>query len=349
MRVTDAGETSVRQGKWRGGDPPYGYRSVSRGTLNYKGKPIFDVEIDPEQAEVVKKIYELYTTKHYGSSTLARHLNTLGHKTKEGHFWNGSMILKILQNKMYIGIYELGKWTKKRPIIASPVMPHLVIIDEATFEKAQQVRQSNNLNPDGVSVPRPTAHGAQLLTGILFCGECGRKYTSHYHVYRRERKNGTVWTHERLSYRCLSYHTPVERKETCHQKTYRVDALDKMVVTDTKALIKISDKGALLKKTDETLGENLRMATDKAKTLTRDKARADKELSKLKEAVMKSLMGEGAYSAVLLNEMITTKEVEVAETDVKLQAAETAAAELQNAVEREERISRKPRHMGVPF
>lgn len=58
MRVMDAGEENVRQGKWRGGCPPYGYKTVSRGTLNYKGKPIFDVEIDWTNVKQVDSICE---------------------------------------------------------------------------------------------------------------------------------------------------------------------------------------------------------------------------------------------------------------------------------------------------
>ena len=59
-RIKDAHGQAVEQGKWRGGHPPYGYRTVSKGTLNGKGRPIFDVEIDPEAAEVVRTIFRLY-------------------------------------------------------------------------------------------------------------------------------------------------------------------------------------------------------------------------------------------------------------------------------------------------
>ena len=36
IRIKDANEKGVEQGKWRGGCPPYGYRTVSKGSLNFK-------------------------------------------------------------------------------------------------------------------------------------------------------------------------------------------------------------------------------------------------------------------------------------------------------------------------
>lgn len=169
-RVTDAGEASVRAGKWRGGDAPYGYRSVSRGTLNYKGKPIFDVEIDPEKSEVVKTVFRLYGKEHYGSKGIAKYLNDKGIPTKGGFLWNGSLIIKMLKNKLYTGVYVLHAWTKNKPLIPSPVMPHLVIISQDDFDEVQDLLKKNNLNPNA---QRPTQHGSLMLTGLLYCGECG--------------------------------------------------------------------------------------------------------------------------------------------------------------------------------
>lgn len=74
IRIKDANEKAVEQGKWRGGNPPYGYKSVSRGTLKGKGRPIFDVEIDLAAAEIVKKIYKMYQ-EHYTFVSIARYLN----------------------------------------------------------------------------------------------------------------------------------------------------------------------------------------------------------------------------------------------------------------------------------
>lgn len=76
----DAVKDMMRQGKWRGGVAPYGYRSVSNGTLNFKGKPIFDVIIDPEQADIVRTVFRLFTKEHYGTKPIVKYLNERSHK-----------------------------------------------------------------------------------------------------------------------------------------------------------------------------------------------------------------------------------------------------------------------------
>lgn len=327
MRVKDAGEAQVKAGKWRGGNPPYGYKSVSRGTLNYKGKPIFDVEIDESQAEIVKKIFKMYTEEHYGCTSIAKHLNNSGVPTQKGNQWNGSMINKMLKNKLYTGIYVLHAWTKNSPLIESPIMSHLKIVEQSTYDKASKIRDSNTLckNPQ-----RPTVYGETLLSGLMYCGECGRKITSHYHHYKRQKKDGTLWEHTRMRYRCTSYHTPIDRKETCHQKTYAMELLDKLVITDAKAFVKLSDREKLLKQAENTVGEKLKQISEKSKTLCKDKIRLEKEIAKIKESVLKSLMGEGDYSPALLNEMLATKEKEYTKTLEKLDTYETEKQDLES-------------------
>jgi DNA invertase Pin-like site-specific DNA recombinase len=159
-RVCDAVLENVNNGRWRGGMPPYGYRSVSRGTLNYKGKPILDVEIDPVTSEHVKTMFELYTKEHYGTRSIAKYLNDRDIPTPRGTMWNSSLVCKVLRCKTYIGIYELHKQTKNKPLIESPVMPHLVILDKPTWHRAQDLLQKNSTGPRRPPIWR----GSLLLT-----------------------------------------------------------------------------------------------------------------------------------------------------------------------------------------
>jgi DNA invertase Pin-like site-specific DNA recombinase len=179
-RVRDAHEQMVRNGKLRGGAPCYGYRSVSKGTLNFKGRPVFDVEIDPEQAEAVKMIFKLYTAENYGAKGIAKALNDKGIPTQTGILWSHTTVMQVLRNKMYLGIYELDKSKKDKESILSPVMPQYVIIDQAAFDKAQEVISKNTTRKTGYTAQRVTVHGSQLLTGLLYCGECGRKFTGYH-------------------------------------------------------------------------------------------------------------------------------------------------------------------------
>ncbi|MCL2698621.1 MAG: recombinase family protein, partial [Oscillospiraceae bacterium] len=198
QRVTDAGEKNVEQGKWRGGRPPYGYCSVSRGRLNFKGRPIFDMEIDPVKAEVVKAVFRMYTKENYGTVTIAKYLNNKDIAPAEGCQWSASRIRKILKNKIYAGIYELGRTKKSRKLIASPVMGNMVIITIEEYNAAQELLKKNDPNPGRV---RPTRRGSLLLTGLLYC-DCARKFTSVYFKRTEQRQDGSTWYYDRHAYRC---------------------------------------------------------------------------------------------------------------------------------------------------
>ena len=319
MRVADAGEANVRAGKWRGGNAPYGYRSVSRGTLNYKGKPIFDVEIDPETSETVKTVFRLYGKEHYGSKGIAKYLNDKGISTRDGGLWNGSLILKMLKNTMYTGVYELHRIIKSKPQIFSPVMPHLVIVSQEDFGEVQALLKKNKIAPNA---RRPTQYGALMLTGLLYCGECGRKFTSNRMSAKRQRVDGSYWEYECYRYRCSSYHTPVERKETCHQTIYRADILEKLVVQHTKAFIRETDKSEFLKEHIDGAQSRLADATKRFERAEADLDKKDREIEKLKEEVIKALLGESNYSHDMLSGMLKAKEAERIALTEKFDAAQ---------------------------
>jgi hypothetical protein len=325
-RVTDAGEHNDRAGKWRGGCPPYGYHSVSRGTLNYKGKPIFDVEIDPETSEVVKTVFRLYGREHYGGKGIAKYLNDRNIPSAEGGMWNCSLILKMLKNKMYIGIYELGRAKKNRTLIASPIMEKLVIVSEQDFNEVQALLCKNNPNKAGV---RPTRRGSLMLTGLLYCGECGRKFTSASFRQTRQRQNGGIWEYSRDTYRCSSYYVPREGQPDCNQKIFTAENLESMVVRDAKELLRTVDREKLMRSHKDTAKERQKEVSERLKKLTREITQKGKETVKLKDEVVKTILGESQFSQSLLSELLQTKETEIAELRKRHAEAEQAAEELE--------------------
>jgi DNA invertase Pin-like site-specific DNA recombinase len=321
MRVADSLTQSVIAGKWRGGLPPYGYHSVSRGTLNFKGKPIFDVEIEPAQAEVVKTIFSLYTKEYYGSRAIAKYLNDKGIPTRENCLWSGSQVLDIIKNKMYTGVYVLHKWTKNKPQVESPVMPNLVIIDGATYDKAQRMIRSNTQNPDA---KKPTLHGTLMLAGLLYCGECGRKFTSHRYTVSKKRTNGESYIYDAARYRCSSFTVPMEREERCHQKLYKTKELEAIVIRDAKKFISKNDREKLLRACEDTIGGQIREIEEKLRKWAREVSQKEKEIQKLKDEVVKVVMGESDFSQSLLTELVQGKESELSDIRTKHSAAITA-------------------------
>jgi len=181
---------SAKEGKWVGNKPPYGY--VRKKLEKEKG---YTLEPHPEQAKIVKMIFELYTKgerqkdgsyNRLGVSLIVRKLNELHIPPAKGDVWVPTSIQTILKNPAYIGKVRWnfrpqvkkiidGKIKKARPrtkpedwILVEGL--HEPIIDEATWNLAQKYLAENPPKPcpTGKSVQNP-------LASIIVCGVCGRK------------------------------------------------------------------------------------------------------------------------------------------------------------------------------
>ena len=191
---------SVKEGKFLGNKPPYGY--IRKKLEGQKG---YTLEIMPEQAQVVKMIYEFYThgeiqadgsTKRLGAAHIVRKLNGLRIPPLKSDAWVMSTVRGILHNPVYIGQIRWnsrpavkkmvdGKMRSVRPrakeedwILVDGL--HEAIIDEATWRQAQEFLKSKPAAPIPKEKPMKNP-----LAGLIVCGMCGRKmvrrpYTSTY-------------------------------------------------------------------------------------------------------------------------------------------------------------------------
>ena len=343
LRVSDALKDRVRQGKWPGGSVPYGYRTVSKGTLNYKGKPIFDVEINLEEAEVVRTIFRLYTKEHYGTKLIAKYLNERDIRTTKGNMINFACISRILKNKLYVGIYELYKYNivrrhkKDAELIESPVMPEFIIIDKESYDEAQRILKNNDII-DRTKIQRRTVKG-QLFSGLLYCGECGRKFTSHSYKNKRKNLNGEIYEYNGANYKCMSYYFPTKREKTCKQGTYNAAALEQQVVRDAKAFILSIDKDKLLSNYKTQFQEQLSISTKNLKCIEIDISKIDKEIIKLKGEVIKSLTGESSFSQDLLSTLLKDKEIERNLLLPKQEQMQEVISQMQQSIDTQSQIS----------
>jgi len=190
---------SVKEGKYVSNKAPYGYRRVK--LEHDKG---FTLEIIPEEAEVIRLIYDLYTVgeplpdgthKRLGVSLLVRRLNALKVPTKMGGDWVVATIRDILINPVYCGKIRWnwrhqvkrmvdGKLSVERPrasveecVIVDDL--HLPIISEETFNLAQDLMKHNPPRPVGerYAVRSP-------LAGLVICGKCGRRMVRRPYKHR---------------------------------------------------------------------------------------------------------------------------------------------------------------------
>ena len=162
--------------------------------------------VDPVAADVVKRIFSM-CMEGRGPMQIANQLKadkvltpsayralqgikTPNKKPEDPCDWHSSTVVAILERREYTGCtvnfktYTNSIWDKKQrdnPLEKQAIFPntHEAIIEEAVFEKVQQVRQQRH---------RKTRTGrSSIFSGLVYCADCGEKlYYGATNNYRTE-------------------------------------------------------------------------------------------------------------------------------------------------------------------
>lgn len=161
------------------------------GFLGYRRGENDLPEIDPEEAEIVRRIFSRYLIGHSVAKIIAD-LEADGIKTARGHKkWNDGVIRGMLRNEKYMGDALLQKTyiadlftrqTKKN----TGELPqyyvensHPAIIDRLTFQRVQEeMARRSSLKKVSAAAKTELAKysGKYVLTELLSCGNCGSPY-----------------------------------------------------------------------------------------------------------------------------------------------------------------------------
>lgn len=185
----------TEEGYYTGGIVPYGYRLENRGRTNKRNKEVCDLAIDPDEAEVVKVIFQKYVCEGYGSQRICRYLAEQGFRNRKGGNIPTTSINRIIKNPLYIGILCNGESRSEE------VLTDLQIIDIELFERAQNIVQNRAKPRTHREVPLNTK-GQSLLVGNVYCGHCGRRLTLATSGRKYNKKDGTVVTKSYARYQC---------------------------------------------------------------------------------------------------------------------------------------------------
>lgn len=162
----------AKEGSWNGGKV-LGYDTVEISGENKKRRQS-KLVINENEAQTVRRIFELYTKGH-GYKSIANTVNKEGHRSKKGGLFAINTIKTILSNPVYIGFirYNVRRdWNSKRRnnINPDPVLVkgrHESIISNEIWERTQSLLKSRSNRPNRI-------HSGEFpLTGILKCPACG--------------------------------------------------------------------------------------------------------------------------------------------------------------------------------
>ena len=192
---------SYLKGNFTGGFGLYGYDVIDKKNV-----------INPIEAEIVREIFSRFASgqsgKSIGDSLVAR-----GIRTKTGHYIDEKCVYKIIGNTKYVGRVQHGD------TVYTNIYP--AIIDEATWQTVQTIRESNKHKPGSKKQKFNF-----LLSGKLICGDC-RSYMVGESGLGKCGGNYKYYT-------CLSRR---RYKRTCEQKSAQKVWLEDLVFRLTWQLI----------------------------------------------------------------------------------------------------------------
>ena len=187
----------AREGKWNGGQAPYGYKINSETGV---------LEIDEEEAEIVRLMFDQFVNYGLGINGVARWLEANGYRKKlrgNGKYtlFSAHTVKTIIDNPVYVGKIAYGRRRVERIEDEDEETEvvrrlkndeyglydgkHEAIISEELWEEAQEKRNAT-------SVKHEKTHSLDhehILSGILRCPICGAPMYGT--VNRKKKKDGS--------------------------------------------------------------------------------------------------------------------------------------------------------------
>lgn len=217
QKTIDALRHNAHEGKSSGGKPPLGY------DLDKDKKYI----INEHEAEAVRSVFQMFAQGHsYGE--IVDELNHRGYCTKRGQPFGKNSIFDLLKNEKYIGrlIYGAtkaqanGRWNNhaknmENAVIVEGAIPP--IIDKDLWDRVQsKIRTRKGAGG------RYSAKREYLLTGKVFCGDCGASM-----VVMGSKGSGYQY------YECNNK----RRTHSCSMKNIRTEWLERTVAASVKNML----------------------------------------------------------------------------------------------------------------
>ncbi len=298
-RLSRGRNQSAAEGKFMGSIPPYGYR-----IYKLQGEKGNSLEIIPEEAKVVRMIYDMYGKKGIGYNTIAYQLNKM-HIPSQTGTWGQTSVTNVLNNEVYLGkirwrkeptkrVVKDGMLAKKRVLNKDYELYeglHEPIITEEQWELVKNLQRNRNHTPTKAekTLKNPFA-------SILYCEKCGAVMKRNVPA---KNQNTLPW------YRCPT--------RGCGCRTIKCDVLEEAVLNAMRDWLKAYTINV---DSDSALKEN---AAETALEIVQDKIG---EL-RLQQEKICELLEKGVYTVEIFTKRNDSLEKEIR----NLQISETELLE----------------------
>lgn len=196
--------------------------------LGYNRKAKSTYTINPEQAETVRMIFDMYLQGEMGASKIANELTRLGQKNASGLVkWSPCVITRIVNNPTYMGYQAYGKsysnnYLEQKRILNNDFSTYMLvksdyepIITEEEWYRCQEIKQRRVTKTIGVSTDgkkKQPNHGKNetkdLWATKLKC-RCGASFRRN----RWHKNNNAPWSYGYLCYNRLNNGSAQKRRD----------------------------------------------------------------------------------------------------------------------------------------
>ena len=288
--------------------------------------------IDPEQAEVVKRIYREYL-EGLSMKKIAEGLEKDGILTGAGKTkWYDSTINKILRNEKYMGDALLQKTvttdflTKKR-VRNTGALPqyyveddHEAIIPKDIFMQVQAELVRRRKVHTGPNEQKRIYSGNNCFSQMVVCGECGE-------LYRRVHWNNHGC--KSIVWRCISRLEPSRASMNCTSRTVKEELLQEVTVKAFNRML--TDRDGFIRQ----MHENIAKAITTADTMSPDGIQA--RLDKLQKELIRKANSKQDYNAIADEIFRLREQKSQAEADTRSrEETKKRITELQKFIEKQQ-------------
>ena len=220
-RLIRGRDSSASEGKYISSIAPYGYRR-----LKLPGEKGYTLEPHPQEAEVVKKMFDLFLHRA-GTKQIANALNDLSVPTRHGGPWSYSTVGQILANPVYMGKIRRG-WSRQVKSVEDGMVKkrikrcqnmedyqlydglHPPLVSETDFIQAQDIRRERQ----PAARVKKTFDLQNAFAGLIFCARCGS---------RVGRTTLSAAQHSRARLRCVN-------GRNCHNASADYQAVEREII-----------------------------------------------------------------------------------------------------------------------
>ena len=299
IRVKTRMGQMVQEGHFKGGVAPFGYRLERQGRVNKNGHDVYDLVIDDVEASIVRLVFDRHANAGMGPQTIASYLAKEGIFNRKGERFVTGTIRGMVKNPIYQGILRCGESMSKP-------LEHLRIIDDETFSRSQDFLKQRSGIADRF-IPRRYSTNC-LLTGNIYCADCGARLVTSTAGKRRERKDGTIYDQRYWRYICYNH---MRHREKCSgQSGYTASRIDEAVLETTRRVLRQIKAVPLKSIVGKRASEEAKELRARLASAERDLKKAIENLGTMKAEVVRTIRGESSFTPELLSEMIAAAEEE---------------------------------------